>query len=200
MGLRRRSRPGVRSWASSRRNSSTPQKAAGLRCSGGPRVLLGAAVSRVLFHRWFPPIPLTGARRAFRRWRPFLWDDRCRSPRAVYPPPCPDRAWRRLFDLARAGVCRAPAVTSGAVGSYSTISPLPDPFRAIGGVLSVALSLAREPRRAGGCYPPACPAVLGLSSEPGKPGPAIALPRSLGVYAGLVGCASWRAANASRCG
>ena len=34
-----------------------------------------------------------------------------------------------LFGLAPDGVCRASPVTSPAVGSYSTISPLPDPYR-----------------------------------------------------------------------
>ncbi len=50
---------------------------------------------------------------------------------------------RRLCGLAGGGVCPAAAVTSGAVRSYRTISPLPDPARkrAIGGVFSVTLSL-----------------------------------------------------------
>ncbi len=49
-----------------------------------------------------------------------------------------------LLGLARGGVCRAPSVTRRAVRSYRTLSPLPDPGRtpAIGGLLSVALSLA----------------------------------------------------------
>ena len=46
-----------------------------------------------------------------------------------------------LFGLAPSGVCRAAAVTSGAVVSYTTVSPLPVPSRAIGGLLSVALSV-----------------------------------------------------------
>jgi len=32
---------------------------------------------------------------------------------------------RRIFGLAPAGVCRAARVTPSAVGSYSTVSPLP---------------------------------------------------------------------------
>ena len=45
-----------------------------------------------------------------------------------------------LFDLAPDGVCRAVAVTSNAVRSYRTISPLPAPG-GLGGILSVALSV-----------------------------------------------------------
>ena len=78
---------------------------------------------------------------------------------------------RKLRDLARGGVCRAPLVAERAVRSYRTVSPLPDPVlcarrkaRAIGGLISVALSLTRDPVRAGGCCPPPCPVVLGLSS------------------------------------
>ena len=47
-----------------------------------------------------------------------------------------------LFGLAPDGVYRAVTVTSAAVGSYPTVSPLPDLRRAIGGLLSVALSVA----------------------------------------------------------
>ena len=36
---------------------------------------------------------------------------------------------RRLFELAPSGVCPAKTVTSLAVGSYPTISPLPHLFR-----------------------------------------------------------------------
>ena len=72
---------------------------------------------------------------------------------------------RRLLALARGGVYRAPTVTSRAVRSYRTFSPLPVSRRVgtIGGVFSVALSLAPRPR-AGGRYPPPCPVVFGLSS------------------------------------
>ena len=51
------------------------------------------------------------------------------------------RAALPLLCLAPRGVCRATSVTLGAVGSYSTISPLPVPLRAIGGILSAALSV-----------------------------------------------------------
>lgn len=46
-----------------------------------------------------------------------------------------------LFGLATDGVYHAKPVTRFAVGSYSTISPLPVPQEAIGGLLSVALSV-----------------------------------------------------------
>jgi hypothetical protein len=49
---------------------------------------------------------------------------------------------RPLFGLAPSGVYRATPVTRGAVRSYRTLSPLPVPVRAIGGLLSVALSVA----------------------------------------------------------
>ena len=47
-----------------------------------------------------------------------------------------------LFGLAPDGVCRALPVAGEAVGSYPTVSPLPVPSRAIGGLLSAALSVA----------------------------------------------------------
>ncbi len=112
-----------------------------------------AAVSRVLCPRWFLRFAaLTGAHgepKTCRVRRPFLWAARCRVARAVYPLPSgrtgrgPLRA-RELRDLARGGVCRAPSLARRAVGSYPTVSPLPEPFRAIGGLFSVALSLARD--------------------------------------------------------
>ena len=50
---------------------------------------------------------------------------------------------RRLFGLAPTGGYPATAVTSGAVGSYPTVSPLPvKPFGFMGGFFSVALSVA----------------------------------------------------------
>jgi hypothetical protein len=52
---------------------------------------------------------------------------------------------RRLFGLAPTGGYRATAVTSDAVGSYPTVSPLPFPrarARVPGGLFSVALSVA----------------------------------------------------------
>ena len=63
------------------------------------------------------------------------------------------RTSRELCDLARGGVYPAPIVTDRAVRSYRTISPLPDPGvgPAIGGVFSVALSLARDRSAAAPC-------------------------------------------------
>ena len=49
---------------------------------------------------------------------------------------------RPLFGLAPDGVYRAASVTGGPVRSYRTLSPLPVPRGAIGGLLSVALSVA----------------------------------------------------------
>jgi len=50
---------------------------------------------------------------------------------------------RRLFGLAPTGGYPATAVTSGAVGSYPTVSPLPGKsFDPTGGLFSVALSVA----------------------------------------------------------
>ena len=53
------------------------------------------------------------------------------------------------------------------MGSYPTVSPLPDPLRAVGGLFSVALSVTPEgvPRR----YLAACPAEPGLSSVGSRP-------------------------------
>ncbi len=53
-----------------------------------------------------------------------------------------------LFDLAPGRVCRAPSVTSRAVGSYPTVSPLPRGCPR-GGLFSVALSVSRSSRH--GC-------------------------------------------------
>ena len=95
-----------------------------------------------------PPIPIAsdaGARR-----QPFISAMRCRTAPATNP-----GDWREtrlpgfpgappLFGLAPGGVCRAASVAGRAVRSYRTLSPLPVPRRsgAIGGLLSVALSLA----------------------------------------------------------
>ena len=76
-----------------------------------------------------------------------------------------DWVGRKLLALARGGVCPAPSVTRRAVRSYRTVSPLPA-AEATGGLFSVALSLTLQ--RAGGCYPPPCPVVLGLSSRGGN--------------------------------
>ena len=70
--------------------------------------------------------------------RPFLWAARCRAaqavyPRAIHPGRVPDMLPhpRTLRDLSRGGVCHALAVTSEAVVSYTTFSPLPDPMTSL---------------------------------------------------------------------
>ena len=50
-----------------------------------------------------------------------------------------------LLGLAPGGVYRAGRVTATLVRSYRTVSPLPAPSRAIGGLLSVALSVGSPP-------------------------------------------------------
>ncbi len=74
-----------------------------------------------------------------------------------------------LFGLAPGGVYRATPVTSGPVRSYRTFSPLPVPQAAIGGLFSVALSVAsrrpgvtRHPALWSSDFPPAAepPAIL----------------------------------------
>ena len=103
--------------------------------------------------------------------RSFISGRRCRRPRARDPSSCRgprlpriETRGRGLLALAPGGVCRAPTVTSRAVRSYRTISPLP-----------VAASAAHRPcvfcgtfpdpaAGIGGRYPPPCPAVFGLSS------------------------------------
>jgi hypothetical protein len=65
--------------------------------------------------------------------RPFIWDVRCRTPRATNPGDGVgngpwsgrSRAVSPLLGLAPGGVCRAAPVAGGAVRSYRTLSPLP---------------------------------------------------------------------------
>ena len=67
-----------------------------------------------------------------------------REPRPGQPcsrnPACAESVIVPLFGLAPGDACRAVCVTTAAVGSYPTVSPLPDPplLEAIGGMLSVA--------------------------------------------------------------
>lgn len=96
---------------------------------GGARVPRGMRISRVLS----PP----GWRRIISLGRPSR-DASCglpgtRSGRTT-PRPC--------AALLRTGFAVRPAVTRGPVRSCRTLSPLPVPRRAIGGLLSVALSIA----------------------------------------------------------
>jgi hypothetical protein len=73
----------------------------------------------------------------------FLWLHRCRWTLAAYPGllgsklPSGRAAPRPLFGLASGGVCRATAVTSRAVRSYRTLSPLPVPPRGPSAVCSL---------------------------------------------------------------
>jgi len=58
--------------------------------------------------------------------RSFLWAADCPAAQAAYPRVLTGRASPPLlFGLAPRGVCRAPDVATGAVGSYPTVSPLP---------------------------------------------------------------------------
>ena len=80
---------------------------------------------------------------------------------------------RRLFGLAPIGGYRATAVTSGAVGSYPTFSPLP---AETGGIFSVALSVAS--RRPGVTWQ----STLWSSDFPRGPmGPAITAPNLFAI-------------------
>jgi hypothetical protein len=63
--------------------------------------------------------------------------------RAVRPGRAIASAGGSLLDLAPGGVYRAAPVARPAVSSYLTVSPLPVPRRAIGGLFSVALSAGR---------------------------------------------------------
>ena len=113
--------------------------------------------------------------------RPFLWDDRCRSPRrpiarsvAAYPrvvAPGRRGVLRRnpLFGLAAGGVCPAGSVARTAVRSYRTISPLPvtQAWRRY-----LFCGTVRRCRRDGrhrlAVSKHRCPAQLGLSSPPSR--------------------------------
>ena len=116
---------------------------------------------------WFRILPVSGARcqpackpgfvwRAVSRTRwPFLWDGRCRPPRATNPGNDPEtniripqprnasaekRLASPLFGFAPGGAYHAAHVAMRAVRSYRTVSPLPR-----GGLFSVALSLGLLP-------------------------------------------------------
>ena len=117
----------------------------------------------------------------------FLWDRRCRQPRATYPETVstthPEVAQSKAgratrisppyLVLLRMGFTVPRAVAGRAVRSYRTLSPLPVPFGP-GGLLSVALSVA-SPRlavsehaaRRSSDFPPPC---LHNRSEGRSPG------------------------------
>ena len=94
------------------------------------------------------------------RCRSFLWDRRCRWPRATYPETVSTHRPKVARPKAGRATCVSPpylvllrmgftvprTVTGRAVRSYRTLSPLPTPLGA-GGLLSVALSVA-SPRLA----------------------------------------------------
>ena len=95
---------------------------------------------------------------------------------AVYPPSFrPDQASGRFLavascdgqcDLARGGVYHAKRVTTQAVRSYRTFSPLPDLACASHRRYVLCGTFPhREPVAMGGRYPPPHPVVLGLSSH-----------------------------------
>src|SRR5215469_3602965 len=84
------------------------------------------------------------------RW-PFLWDVRCRTPRATDPDDDPETDHLpSLFGLAPGGACHADPVARTAVRSYRTFSSLPRPlpddrrFDFCGAIPGVT---------PGGCYP-----------------------------------------------
>ena len=111
------------------------------------------------------------------RWRSFLWERRCRRPRATYPRRITGRAAPSpLFGLAAGGVYHAGRVTTTAVSSYLAISPLPFSAKASkGGIFSVALSLSL---RTVAVSHHRCPVQLGLSSAQTEVRTAIASPTS----------------------
>src|SRR5438874_7636698 len=102
-----------------------------------------------------------------RRW-PFIWDVRCRTPRATDPsggaegPPgaagIADERLPLLLGLAPGGVCPAATVAGSAVRSYRTISPLPPIKSQTGTVMGSAVCFCGTfPRVApAGRYPAPC--------------------------------------------
>jgi len=101
----------------------------------------GSVMRAVCFHEWLH----TGPARAAIHLGPALPQGSSNQPgrsRGETPLPCAFRPGAPpLFGLAPDGVCHAVAVAGSPVRSYRTLSPLPVPVRAIGGLLSVALSL-----------------------------------------------------------
>ena len=124
-------------WVACGSLSPPPQKWPWAPISRGPRSgERGGKPSSVLPPR---PCPLTGAR-GREAWAAISLAPPLPAGSSGLPAPgstgpvALDKSARRadlpgqgLFDLARGGVCRAPAVASRAVRSYRTVSPLPDP-------------------------------------------------------------------------
>jgi len=90
-----------------------------------------------------------------------LPEDLGRANRFRHRQPGPVIAVVLLFGLAPGDACRAVCVTTNAVGSYPTVSPLPDPLRAIGGLFSVA----PVSDRSAWVLPSTLPSESGLSSR-----------------------------------
>ena len=89
---------------------------------------------------------------------------------------------RPLFGLAPGGACHAASVTGPPVRSYRTVSPLPEPRgkpEAIGGLLSVALSVAARSRRPGVTRHPALWSSDFPPAARGKPRPPAILTHAL---------------------
>ncbi len=122
---------------------------------------------------------------------PAVADWLSREREATYPPaerpwpfaPGPSAAYAdRLLGLAGGGVFPAGDVAAAAVRSYRTISPLPEPRKAIGCVFSVALSLGLLPvavshHRALPCSDFPLHVARGNAERPPEP--------PLGIYSGL---------------
>ena len=93
------------------------------------------------------PVPCLAITDGLAERRPFIWGTRYRAPQARDPfssrghGPEHRDALRELLALARGVVCHASTVTSRAVRSYRTFSPLPTE---VGGLFSVALSLTQR--------------------------------------------------------
>ena len=73
--------------------------------------------------------------------RSFLWDARCHAPLAATRKLEQTTLKRFLFALLRTGFATIDVTIDVGV-SYTSVSPLPDPLRAIGGLFSAALSVA----------------------------------------------------------
>lgn len=152
----------------------------------------GGPVSRVLFTPTRTGAP---ARPGRHRGGPsFIWRTRRRrtaparhssslpaSPRTASPegPPSCGEQPDPLLGFAPGEVCHTSGVAAGVVGSYPTVSPLPDApslaARLPGGLFSAALSVARALARTPGDYPAPCSSEPGLSSTP-EPDAAMAGP------------------------
>ena len=105
----------------------------------------------------------------------FIWDIRHRIPQATYPGTTRAAPYVPLFGLAPGGVYPATDVTTSAVRSYRTISPLPPKGRYI---FCGTFRRLTPPR----CYLAPCPMEPGLSSPCG----AAVWPTSRGIM-GVIG-------------